>query len=125
MKKYHFILIILLGFLFMPSNVMACGESSEKHSCKKEASSHKTEKKSCCSSDNSNEKESKGCQGTCGHSDCGCASTCPITPLNLFLEVIFQYNTVNYSLIEKVKFPYSSPSILDGFHSIWVIPKIG
>lgn len=124
MKKYHFILV-LLGLLFMPSTIMACGKSSEPHACKKEVSSSKTEKMSCCDNDNSKEKDNKGCQGACDHSDCGCASTSSITPLNLFLEVVFQNNTISYSLIEKAKFPYSSPSILDGFYSIWVIPKIG
>ena len=125
MKKHHFILIVLLGFLFMPSTIMACGKSSEKHSCKKEISSSKTEKMSCCDNDTSSEKDNKGCQGTCDHSDCGCASPCSTTPLNLFLEIVFQNSTLSYSVIEKAKFPYSSPSILDGFYSIWVIPKIG
>ncbi|MBC5834357.1 hypothetical protein G6N05_07770 [Flavobacterium sp. F372] len=124
MKKYHYILIVLLGFILMPSSVMACGKSSEKHTCKKEISSSKTEKMSCCNNDASSEKDNKGCQGTCDHSDCSCSSTCSSTPLNLLLEVVFQNSTLNDSIIEKAKFSYSSPSILDGFHSIWVIPKI-
>ncbi len=107
----------------MPSGVVACGKNSEKHSCKKEVPSNKTEKKSCCNTDNS--KENKGCKGDCDHSKCDCSSTCSTTSLNLFSEVAFQNNTFSYLLSKKAKFPYSSPSILDGFHSIWVIPKIG
>lgn len=125
MKKYHFILILLLGFLLMPSDVMACGKSSENHSCKNDITSSKSAKMSCCGTDASPEKDKKDCQGNCDHSDCGCASTCSISPINFGLEVIFQNSTISYTLIEKVKFPYSSPSILDGFHSIWLIPKIG
>ena len=117
--------MILLGFLFMPSSIMACGKNSEQYDCNKDISSHKTDKKSCCNKNNSSDKDNKGCQGADDHSDCGCASTCSNTSLNLFFEVIFQNITINYSIIEKVKFPFSSPSILDGFYSIWIIPKIG
>ena len=44
MKKYHIILIVLLGMFLMPSTAMACGNSNSKHSCEKEVSSKKTEK---------------------------------------------------------------------------------
>lgn len=35
MKKYHFILLVLLGMFLMPNNAMACGKGSDKSSCKK------------------------------------------------------------------------------------------
>ena len=125
MKKHHYILIVLLGFILMPSSVMACGKSSEKHTCKKEISSSKTEKMSCCNNDSSSEKDNKGCQGTCDHSKCDCYSICPSSSISFLPEIIFKINFHSYSSIEKVKFSYTTPSILDGFHSIWLIPKIG
>ena len=91
----------------MPSTAMACGNSNSKHSCEKEVSSKKTEKKCYCSNDSSESKDENGCKGDCGHANCGCSMTCPS------------------SSIEKVKFSYTAPSISDGFHSIWLIPKIG
>ena len=47
MKKFHILLIVVLGFFLMPMVTFACGNNSEKQSCKKEISS-KTEKKDCC-----------------------------------------------------------------------------
>lgn len=35
MKKYHFILLVLLGIFLMPGSAIACGKGSEKSSCKK------------------------------------------------------------------------------------------
>ena len=103
---------------------MACGGSSKEKSCKKEISSTKKEQKSCCDSDNSKEKDHKGCKGICGHSKCGCSSTCPTSSVSFMSEIEFQ--SLNYSvyLIEKTQFSYTSPSISDGFYSIWLIPKI-
>jgi hypothetical protein len=116
--------MLLFGFLLMPSITFACGKSceskTEKRCCKKETSSNKPEKKSCCSKDdNSESNDDKGCGGKCG-----CSSTCPSTPLNLFTDITFQNNIFNFSSIEKVKFLYTTPSISDGFYSIWLIPKI-
>lgn len=109
---------------FMPSTAVACGNSNSKHSCEKEVSSTKTEKKCCCGDDSSKSKDEKGCDGNCGHSKCGCSSTCPASSISFILEIIFKINFIRYSSIEKVKFSYTTPSISDGFHSIWLIPKI-
>lgn len=124
MKKYHIILIVLLSIFFMPNTAMACGNSNSKHTCEKEVSSMKTEKKSCCNND-SKSKEDKGCNGDCGHSKCGCSSTCPSSSISFLPEIIFKINFIRYSSIEKVEFSYTTPSISDGFRSIWLIPKIG
>ena len=124
MKKFHILLVVLLGFFLMPNSTLACGNSSEKKSCKKEISSSKTIKKSCCKTDDSKDKGDKGCKGNCGHSKCSCSSTCPTTLLNLFCEITFKKNIFNYSIVEKVKFSYQSSSISDGFYSIWLLPKI-
>ena len=124
MKKYHIILVVFLSIFFMPDTAMACGSSNSKHTCEKEAKSTKTEKKSCCSSESSKSKDDKGCNGDCGHSKCGCSSTCPPSSISFLPEIIFKINFIRYSSIEKVKFTYTIPSISDGFHSIWLIPKI-
>ena len=122
MKKYHIILVVLLGMFLMPNSVMACGSS--KRSCKKEISSAKTEKKSCCGNDSSKDKEHKGCKDNCGHSKCGCSSTCPTSSVSFLSEINFKKIMFSYSSIKKVKFSYTIPSISDGFYSIWLIPKI-
>ena len=124
MKKYHIILIVLLGMFIMPSTAIACGKSNSKNSCKKEISSTKSEKKSCCGNDNSKEKDHKGCKGNCGHSKCGCSSTCPTSSVSFVSEISFKNYKYSYSSIEKTKFSYTTPSISDGFYSIWLIPKI-
>ena len=83
MKKYHIILVVFLSIFFMPDTAMACGSSNSKHTCEKEAKSTKTEKKSCCSSESSKSKDDKGCNGDCGHSKCGCSSTCPSSSISM------------------------------------------
>jgi hypothetical protein len=124
MKKYHIILVVLLGIFFMPNTAIACGSSNSKHTCEKEVSSTNTEKKSCCDNDNSKDKDHKGCKGNCGHSKCGCSSTCPTSSVSFSSEILFKNYMFSYSSIEKVKFSYTIPSISDGFYSIWLIPKI-
>lgn len=112
----------MLGFLLMPSISFACG--SGKHSCKKEMSNAKTEKKSCCENDNKSDNDHKGCEDNCGHSKCGCSSTCPSASVNFISEINFKVNNPNDYSINKVNFSYATPSISDGFYSIWLIPKI-
>jgi hypothetical protein len=122
MKKYRVILLLFLGFLFMPNNTMACGKISEKTSSTVQTSSHKTEKKSCCS--NHNSKEKKGCEGDCENSKCSCSSTCSSSSVSFLTEIYLKSSAVNCAVIKKIKFHSSTPSVLDGFYSIWAIPKI-
>ena len=124
MNKYHITLVVLLGMFLIPNTAMACGKGSEKSSCKKEISSNNAEKKSCCGDENSKDKDHKGCKGNCGHSKCGCSSTCPTSSVSFLSEINFKNYMFSYSSIEKVKFSYTIPSISDGFYSIWLIPKI-
>lgn len=108
----------------MPDSAIACGKGSEKNCCKNEISSTEPEKKICCNSDNSKAKNHEGCKGNCDQSGCGCSSTCPPHSVSFLSEINFKNNMFSYSSIEKVKFLYATPSISDGFHSIWLIPKI-
>lgn len=124
MKKYNFILILLIGLFLMSGSALACGKGSGEKSCKKEVTSTKTEKKGCCADGCAKNKEDKGCKGNCGHSKCGCSSTCPPSSVNFLPEINFKVPMFSYSSIGKAKFSYATPAIADGFYSIWLIPKI-
>lgn len=121
MKKFHILLIVVFGFFLMPTVTFACGNNSEKHSCKKETSS-KMDKDDCCKDDShSKNKNHDGCGGKCSHSKCGCASSCnssiSISGLNLNNKIF------NFSY-EKQNFYNSKAFISSGFYSLWLIPKI-
>jgi hypothetical protein len=121
MNKFHILVIVLFGFLLMPSNSFACENNSAKHSSSKETSS-KMEKDDCCKNDShSKTKNHEGCGGKCNHSRCGCASSCNSSvSMN---ELNFNRNIFNFSS-EKEKFYDYETSISSGFNSLWLIPKI-
>lgn len=124
MKKYHIILLLFLGVIFTPLNAFACGKDAVKHSCKTEYASKKKMKSdhSCCKK---NDNKDKGCNGCCGHSKCGCSSTCQTS---VTLPEFFTNDTLktsDFSFIEKIKFFYTYLPVSDGFNTIWLIPKIG
>ena len=117
MKKSYIIIILFLGIFFIPNNSFACG--SDKQSCEKELYTTKTKEKSCC--DNNN--DDKGCNGSCGHSKCGCPSTTISSSTSIILS--YKSNSIfNFTSLNKVKFFYKTPSVLEGHSSIWLIPKI-
>jgi len=122
MKRFYIILIITLGFFLMPTATFACENLSKKASCTKEAS--KTHNDDCCSKENSHSKKGNhnGCGGKCGRSMCGCASVCN-GGISFLSEQEFKNTTVSL-FSEKQKFHNSETSILAGFYSIWLIPKI-
>jgi hypothetical protein len=119
MKKFRILIILLFGIFLMPSVSYACGGGND--SCKKEMKKCSPEKKSCCGD---KRKPGKGCDGKCGHSKCGCSFSPSNTPINLSVGLEIQNSNFQSDLIQKNKIPYSSPSISDGFYSIWLIPKI-
>jgi len=119
MKKFHIILIVMLGFFLTPSISFACG--SGKHSCKKEISNTNTPKKACCA-DHGHSENSKGCGGKCGHKSCGCASACVASAA--LLQTIDFSGMVNPSYFFKANFYYPKNLISSGFYSVWLIPKI-
>jgi hypothetical protein len=121
MNKFHILVIVLFGFLLVPSGVFACEKNSVKHSSRKEISS-KTCNDDCCKKDGqSKSKNHEGCAGKCNHSKCGCASSCntsvSITEWNSTI------NRFNFSS-EKQKFYNYETNISSGFNSLWLIPKI-
>lgn len=122
MKKIHVLLIVLFGFLLIPSGSFACENNSSKHSSSKETSS-KMNKDDCCKDDShSKTKNHEGCGGKCNHSKCGCASSCN-TSVSIN-ELNFNKNIFNF-FSEKQNFYNYETNISSGFNSLWLIPKIG
>ncbi|MFD2907558.1 hypothetical protein ACFSX9_02305 [Flavobacterium ardleyense] len=119
MRKSYVIFLLFFGIFFIPSNTFACG--SHEKSCSKEVSTSKTASKSCCSSTQGSEE--KDCDGSCGHSSCGCSSTCTTSIASIFVQYKFD-NFINIPTIAKVNFYYHAPSLSEGHSSIWLIPKI-
>lgn len=124
MKKLHIIILLFLGIFFMPATAMACGVKSAKQSCDQEVSCAKTTGKDCCCGTTSKSKDDKGCNGDCENALCGCSSTSTTSTVSFLSEINFQTRIFNFSTAEKVNFSNASPSISDGFSSIWLIPKI-
>lgn len=121
-KKYYIIsLILLLGFLFIPSAIYACGTKSAKSCCKKEISVKPTVKE-CCKNGESDSKD-KCCEGKCGTESCGCVVTNTISASFIFIQSKFEI-IFNFLTIEKVNSKYATPSLSAGYSSIWLIPKI-
>lgn len=122
MNKLHILIILLFGFLLMPSGSFACEKNSSKHSSKKEISSKMSCNDDCCKKDShSKSKNSNGCGGKCNHSKCGCASSCnssvSITEWNI------ETNRFNF-FSTKQNFCDYETAISSGFNSLWLIPKI-
>ncbi len=121
MNKFRIIVIVLFGFLLMPSSSFACENNSTKHSATKETSS-KIDKDDCCKSNHySKTNDHEGCKGKCNHSKCVCIISCKtFITIN---ELKFNSNPFNFSS-EKQKFYNYETSISSGFNSLWLIPKI-
>ena len=121
MKKYHFIVLVMLGIFFMSNNTYACGSCSEKHTSKKEMAS-KEKKDSCCDSDShSKTKKHGGCGGKCGHSKCACPSAS--NGFTVSSELFLKKNIIDFSS-EKQNYYNTETFISSGFYSLWLIPKI-
>lgn len=119
MRKSYFILLLFLGIFLIPYTSFACG--SEKYTCEKEVSSIKVKEQSCC--DSNSDSDDNGCEGNCGHSKCGCSSTCTSSSTSIILA--FKTNTIfRFITSNKINFFYKTPSVLKGYSSIWLIPKI-
>jgi len=98
----------------------ACEKIVVDLSCAKETSKPAND---CCSKKNHlDDKNHDGCGGKCGHSMCSCASVCN-GGISFLSELEFKNNTLSL-FSQKQKFYNSETSILTGFYSIWLIPKI-
>ncbi|WP_264530176.1 hypothetical protein [Flavobacterium sp. N502540] len=121
MKRFHLILIILLGIFLIPTTTVACEKPVEKPAVKEKIS--KTEKEDdCCKISDSNDKNPTNNSGKCKRSACGCASSCNggIIALNEH----FSQNILWGASTKKQKFHNLECPISSGFQSLWLIPKI-
>lgn len=120
MKRIYLIVLVIFGFLLMPTVSFACGSHSEKNSCSKKGSAN-TEKMDCCKNDNHlKNKKGEGCNGKCGHSNC-------VTTSTQFSVAFFEikFNNNNFAFSEKKSNYFNSEANLSsGFSSLWLIPKI-
>lgn len=106
----------------MPALATACEMKSEKPCCNKEISSNADEKECCKKNNDSKDKSHQGsCDGNCGHSNC---TTSSVQFSVAFFEIKFKNLNFNFSEKEQNYFN-SETNISSGFHSIWLIPKIG
>lgn len=118
MNKIYFILLLLLGFFLMPSVTYACGSGSGEHSCKMEMTS-KSKKHDCCSKKS---KSNKSCTGKCGQ------AMCSVSPVNIGVTNPNQFEMPKplFGILEKEQnFSLVLSVPLDGYDSLWLIPKIG
>lgn len=120
MKKIHLLVLVVFGFLLMPTVTFACGGQSEKKSCTEKTSTN-MEKMDCCKNNNhSKDKSNNGCNGKCGHSNC-------VTTSLQFSAVIFDIKFKNHNFdFSEIKQNYfnSNNNLSSGFYSLWLIPKI-
>lgn len=121
MQKTTFILLLFLGFFLMSGNSYACEKHVKMNHHKTETTSSAS-RKSCCK-EKSGDK--KGCEGSCGHSSCKCSSACNSFSAATVSYLFSESNVVDYSFTSLVKTGHTTPSISDGFSSLWLIPKIG
>ena len=93
----------------MSGNSYACEKHAKMNHQKTETTSDSS-KKSCCKEKSGDKKGTSAC-----------SSFSSATVSYLFSEM----NVVDYSFTSLVKTNHNTPSIADGFSSIWLIPKIG
>jgi exopolysaccharide biosynthesis protein len=125
-KKFHIVfLLFTIGFFLIPALTYSCEMSSKKSCCNKEMTSSDNKKMDCCKNSNHSKNKDKdhdgGCNGKCGHSNC---TTSTVKSSLAFFEIKFKNNNYDFSEKEQNYFN-SETNISSGFHSIWLIPKIG
>lgn len=118
MLKYGLIVLLFIGVFFTRVNAFGCVKNAIKHPCKTEYITKNSKKEcSCCNNTH------KGCKG-CSHSKCSCSVSCSTSMSFASFFETSKYNNTDFLFIEKIKFPSDTPSVLEGFHSLWLIPKI-
>ena len=119
-KRFHiYIIILILGFFFLPNLNYACGNKVQTECCKKELSV-KAEKKSCCKKSNSKSSD-KSCGGKCN--SCNCTTVVVQMSINFVNTIEFPVAT-DEIYTKKSSFKYTNFTISSGYVSLWLIPKI-
>ncbi|WP_414000112.1 hypothetical protein ACMDB5_06030 [Flavobacterium sp. W1B] len=118
-KKFYILLLVMFGFVMMPSIAFACGTKTEKSCCKKESSSQ-TKKADCCKKNKkSNEGSHSGCDGACKNISCS-----PVVHLSLPTLFYAESNQPFVFSQKKQNYYYSEIFISSDFRAIWLPPKI-
>lgn len=120
-KRFYILLLVLLGFVMMPSNAIACGTKTEKSCCKKPMTSQKVKKECCKKTASSKEKSHEGCDGACKSITCSSSTVYVGTTAMQYSEwnnELFSFSTA------KQNYYYSEIFISSDFRSIWLPPKI-
>lgn len=116
MLQYRYILIILLGFIFIPGSVFACGKKTytpQETSCKTSISVAEN----CNGYRNCVPKKE---HHNCGE-QCHCLSCCTTS----LLPDIQSFKFETHTHFNKSSFIFIKSNIFKGFLSVWLIPKIG
>ncbi len=130
MKHLFPLCIVLISFLLVPDTAMACVKmKSKKTCCSIESVKERTASSTCCaakevSSDSCCGSDSKGCDDSCDNGSCSCFATCSVTAVSFISTFDDDYHPLVFPGYKKIKFLYTTPSLSEGFSSIWLIPKI-
>lgn len=120
-RFFYIALIILIGFIIIPTNTYAWETKSEKieNTCTKQSDTEK-EKKNCCNPEKKQcGKHGKDCGGDCSNADYHCPTNC----LNFILPFFDGFSEIKI-IVNKSNFFYQDTYNSSGFLSIWLPPKI-
>ena len=110
---------IFFGFLWVPTEIYACGTLLNQHEQNFEQGKNKhSEIKDCCQKSES-ENENNDCEGKCGDPSCHCPINCSYPAL----PFIASYSG-NKKIGTKAGFYYQETYNSSGFFCIWLPPKI-
>lgn len=118
-KKFYIALIVMLGFVMMPSMAFACKAKAEKACCKKESDGI-ADKKACCKTENKTSNK-KSCDGACKHVSC----TSSVPSVALTSVIYFSLNEIKTAIsCDNQLYHYFEIFTSSDFRSIWLPPKI-
>ncbi len=132
--KQFLSLWLFLGFLLVSEPALACPLVKEKKTCcssrsadtKKIASdkSKSISKSTRCCVPKSTEQPCSGCDTDCNYGSCTCATTCSSSPVSAINTSLFDDPWILSTSFKKGAITRNTPSVSDGFTSIWLLPKI-
>jgi hypothetical protein len=117
-------LLILFGFVMIPTLSLACEQHKEKTEIANQNFASETDQsKDCCNNHSSSKQDSsENCEGNCCDSNCNCSSSCQNPTVTYFNEL---EKTNGVSPFKKEKYFHQDNYVSGVFLSIWLPPKIG
>jgi hypothetical protein len=119
-KQVFILLVIFTGFFLVPKLSYSCvSKPVVKTSCSQQGKNCAKDK-TCCGDHHSKKDSNDNCGGNCPHNSCHC----PASNLTIVLP---HKQGIDYGDYGAEKQTYYSPGFVlsQGFHSIWLPPKIG